>query len=41
MEHVFNSRKPLIICVEKQLIGEHLASILQKGNHIIVYTCIL
>ena len=25
------SRKPLILCVEKQLIGEHLQEILDKG----------
>ena len=24
-------RKPLILCVEKQLIGEHLQEILDKG----------
>jgi len=28
----FGFRKPLIPCVEKQLIGEHLTNILQKGN---------
>ncbi|KAJ1117587.1 hypothetical protein NDU88_005784 [Pleurodeles waltl] len=26
-----STQKPLIICVEKQLLGEHLAAILQKG----------
>lgn len=26
------SRKPLIACVEKQLLGEHLTAILQKGR---------
>ena len=24
-------RKPLILCVEKQLVGEHLQEILDKG----------
>ena len=27
-------RKPLILCVEKQLIGEHLQEILDKGMYI-------
>lgn len=25
-------RKPLISCVEKQLLGEHMTAILQKGK---------
>ena len=29
------SRKPLIPCVEKQLLGQHLSSILQKGKFIL------
>lgn len=29
---VFPYRKPLIATVEKQLLGEHLTAILQKGN---------
>lgn len=28
----FFFRKPLIATVEKQLLGEHLTAILQKGN---------
>ena len=33
-------RKPLILCVEKQLIGEHLEEILDKGTctYCIVFT---
>lgn len=30
--HFFTFRKPLILCVEKQLIGEHLEEILDKGT---------
>ena len=28
----FIIRKPLIMCVEKQLIGEHLHEVLDKGT---------
>lgn len=30
--NIFFYRKPLIATVEKQLLGEHLTAILQKGN---------
>ena len=29
---IYFSRKPLIPCIEKQLLGQHLTSILQKGK---------
>jgi hypothetical protein len=29
-------RKPLILCVEKQLVGEHLQEILNKGHYGVV-----
>ena len=32
MLRVLCSRKPLVYCVEKQLLGEHMTSILQKGE---------
>lgn len=28
-------RKPLVMCTEKQLIGEHLKEILDKGIHLV------
>ena len=30
--YVLSSRKSLVYCVEKQLLGEHMTSILQKGE---------
>lgn len=37
MLNAFSCRKPLIATVEKQLLGEHLTSILQKGKPIYLY----